>query len=529
MHPDESLLVPMAMGILAGDPNPHFFNWPNLYMYALAAVFAARGWVLQATGAVSAVDAFLRDPASFYLLGRVVTAALGTLTVGLVYLLGVRLYGRAVGLAASFFLAVNLQHVVDSHFATADVPMTVLAVAALLATVWYWERGGDGAALLAGVLGGLAASAKYNGALVGAAFPVALYLRARAPERPRWAGLRRAALIWFGGALLGFLAGTPFAALAPGEFAHGLFGEVRAIRTTQFGNEGDLPGLGFHLLHSLPQAMGLPLLLCAGVGLGIALWRHAPADLLLLAFPLPYLAIIGTWASRFERYAVPLLPVAGLLAAVGLAALTSRVLPRPWAARRGLVCATAAVAVAGLPLAHVLRYEVLLARADSREVAARWMEGNLEDGSRVAMEPYSPPVSWRDEAGRVQRVTSPPLGSPPLPLAARLPRPTAGRWAAGLKVAPLVDYDLARLRARGVRYVVLSSFMYKRHTESCTAFASACRFYRALETQATLVYAVRPIAEERKLWVGDIYAPVSQVFARTRPGPIIKVYRLHDG
>jgi hypothetical protein len=40
------------------------------------------------------------------------------------------------------------------------------------------------------------------------------------------------------------------------------------------------------------------------------------------------------------------------------------------------------------------------------------------------------------------------------------------------------------------------------------------------------VFAVRPAPEDQRLWVGDIYAPVSQVFRRARPGPIVKVYRL---
>jgi hypothetical protein len=71
--------------------------------------------------------------------------------------------------------------------------------------------------------------------------------------------------------------------------------------------------------------------------------------------------------------------------------------------------------------------------------------------------------------------------------------------------------------------------MYKRHLEACQRFSRPCRFYRELEQAATLAYAVRPVPEEQRLWVGDIYAPVSGVFSRTRPGPIIKVYRLPAG
>jgi hypothetical protein len=426
--------------------------------------------------------------------------------------------GPAVGLMAAAFLAINLQHVVDSHFATTDVPVTCAVLAAVIAAWRYWERGRAREALLAGLAGGLAASIKYNGGLAGAAFVLAHVLRARAAGRP-WRDLAdRTVPVWLAGAVVGFLGGTPFAALSPAEFLGGLFGEVRAIGTVQFGNEGDPPALAFHLLHSLPQAMGVPLLLCAGVGVAAAVARRSPAHLLLLAFPLPYLGVIATWDSRFERYAVPLLPFLSVLAAIGLLEVVGR-----WRGGRPAALAVAAVLVAALPAARLGYYEVLLTRADSRELAGRWIEQNIPDGARVAMERYSPPVRWGDAS-----LGSRPMLGPPAGLAEHVPRPRPG-VAMRLQVVPLSVYDLDALRGGGVDYVVLSSFVYKRHAESCGAFAAACRFYRELERSTPVLWAVRPAPEEQRLWVGDIYAPVSQVFARTRPGPTIRVYRLRDG
>jgi hypothetical protein len=517
-HPDESILVPLAVQVLTGDLNPHFFNWPTLYMYVLSGVYAVYGVVLQATDGLSAAAAFVRDPARFYLIGRVITAVLGTATVGLTYLLGARLSGRAVGLAASFFLAVSLQHVVDSHFATTDVPVTGAIVLALLATLSYWERGGTREAGAAGLLGGLAASAKYNGGLVGAAFVAAHLVRWRAGrDRHDTALVGPALAAWLLGAGVGFLAGTPFAALAPREFARGVIGEVRAIGAAQFGNEAAPPALLFHLLHALPQAVGTPLLLAAGVGLAVWLRRPRPEHAVVLAFPLPYLAIIGTWGSRFERYAVPLLPFVCLLAAVGLAALTRR------RGRRVVpILAAAAVLIASPVLARVLYYEMLLRRPDSREVAGQWIESNIPAGSSVAMERYSPPTPWGDHT-----LGSRPMLSPPQGLAERLPRmASAARPPARLRILPLDAYDVGVLRHRGIDYVVLSSFVYQRHMESCDRFPQPCRFYADLARRARLVYALHPSPEGQRLWVGDIYAPVSQVFGRTRPGPSVKIYKL---
>jgi hypothetical protein len=488
VHPDESILVPLALGFLTGDLNPHFFNWPSGFMYLVAALFALYGIVLGATTGGSALEAFARDPAAFYFLARLASAVIGALTVALTYRLGAMTFGPAAGLMAGAFLAINLQHVVDSHFATTDVPVTCAVLAAVIAAWRYWERGRVRDALLAGLAGGLAASVKYNGGLAGAAFVLAHVLRTRA-DGELWRGLRsRAVPVWLAGAVVGFLAGTPFAALSPAEFLHGLFGEVRAIGTVQFGNEGDPPGLVFHLLHSLPQAMGAPLLLCAAMGVAVALARRSPAHLILLAFPLPYLGVIARWRR-------------GRLSAL----------------------AVAAVLVSILPAARLGYYELLLRRADSRELAGQWIEQNIPDGARVAMERYSPPIRWGDASLGFRPMLGPPAG-----LAERVPRPRPGP-PMRLKVVPLGVYDLDALRGDGVDYVVLSSFVYKRHAESCETFAAACRFYRELERSTPLVWAVRPAPKEQRLWVGDIYAPVSQVFARTRPGPTILVYRLRDG
>jgi hypothetical protein len=40
-RPDETTVLGHMVAILAGEPNPHFFNWPSLTFYVLAGVIAA--------------------------------------------------------------------------------------------------------------------------------------------------------------------------------------------------------------------------------------------------------------------------------------------------------------------------------------------------------------------------------------------------------------------------------------------------------------------------------------------------------
>jgi hypothetical protein len=526
-HPDEARIVGRAIRFHAGDLNPHFFNWPSLSMYLLWPIYAAVG----ALGGEGVAKAFAADPARFYLIGRLVTVVFGAATVAGLYRLGRPLYGRAVALLAGTFLAVDLLHVHDSRFVTTDVPMTALVVLALVAILRYWRDGRRWDAVSSGLVIGLATSMKYPGALAGLPMLLACALRAH-PTRPWWrCVVRPDAGLAAAGAVVGFLVGTPFAALAPAEFLRGVLGEVGEIRAVQFGNEADLPALFFHLVHSLPTAMGLPLALVALAGLGLTLIRAGIAEAIWLAFPLPYLLVIGTWSSRFERYAVPLLPFAALLAARAVVALVDAGRAHlSWLRRvpAGLAVTVAAGLLLALPVGRLVAFHRLLGRPDTREVAASWIEHQLPSGTRIAVEPYGPSLPVASGVLRASRkaatldfARSPGEGAGAIAPVVEREHAEGGYW-----VLRLNAYDLGWLRREQVRYVVLSGFVYRRHLQACDRYPEPCRFYAELGRRGTLLLTVGSGADDGPLWVGDIYAPLTQLRERVRPGPTLKIYGL---
>jgi len=105
------------------------------------------------------------NPSALLIVLRVVSATAGVATIWLVYRLTERFFDRLTAITAAFFVAIAFLHVRDSHFGDADVAMTALIVAAVLALLSAiddptdWRRWALGAALA-----GLAASAKYYGA-----------------------------------------------------------------------------------------------------------------------------------------------------------------------------------------------------------------------------------------------------------------------------------------------------------------------------------------------------------------------------
>ena len=98
--------------------------------------------------------------------GIAVSAAAGTLTVYLVYLLGKRLYGPEPGLLSALFVAVSPYHVMYSRMGLTETTFVLFA----LLTVFFFTQAMDHGSLRAYVLGGTAAglmlNTKYSGLLV---------------------------------------------------------------------------------------------------------------------------------------------------------------------------------------------------------------------------------------------------------------------------------------------------------------------------------------------------------------------------
>ena len=507
-----------------GDLNPRFFNWPSLYMYVVAGAYGlVFGWSPDGVA-----GAFARNPAQFYLVARVLTALFGTATLAVLYVTGRLAYGRTVAILAAGLLAVDFLHVRDSHWVTTDVPLTFLVTLATFCALRYWRGGRARDAWAAGLAAGLATSVKYPGGLAFLALLVAH--AARHPGRPAWHRLvGRDTVAGAGLAVVGFALGTPFAVLTPVAFLRGVMDELREVHTVQFGNEADAPGYLFHLLYSLPEAMGWPVYLLAAAGLAWAAAARTAREAVLLAFAVPYLVVIMTWSSRFERYAIPLLPTLTLLAAVAVVRIGAWVGARGrrsgWP-RPGRIAPAVVLSIAVLlcvpALARVVAYHRLLGRPDTRELGSGWIERQVPPGARIALEPYgvSLPVArrqLREAPGTLAGLQQPP---PP----ALAPSPSGredGYW-----VVRLETYDLDRLVGDGVEYVVLSGFVYQRHRQACDRHPAPCRFYAELDARAELVFSASPGVDDATLRVGDIYSPLTRLRERRHPGPPIRIYRL---
>ncbi len=528
-RPDETTLVNKALSIAAGDPNPHFFNYPSLHLYSLAVVyggFFALGWL---SGHFAGIEAFQRffftDPSAFILIGRAGSAVLGTVSIGLVYSIGRRLGGVPTGLYSALFLSVAFLHVRDSHFLTVDVPATAYMLAGYVLLLRHLERR-RAVDLYAGALFfGLAASTKYNVGLLAISALVTAIATA-GDRRMRWT--RLTTVIGITG--MAFLAGTPYALLDFSSFWRDLSYERLHFAVGHGDPVIDLGrGWSYHLRFTLPHGLGWPLLATAWAGIGVMAWRRRAVDLVLLSGLLLYYVVAGSGRGVFMRYMLPLVPL--LCAAAGLVcALVQRRWGRPWALLLAglLVVPTAST---------VWQFNHLLSRPDTRLLAARWIAAEIPDGSPLALHGSAfghPQVrrsrEWMQvelediraaglDGRRLAAMLSledfpPPPSYFPIELRSTdaLPRRTVWR-----------SYDLERLRAAGVDWIVT-------HRHPLTGLPAADDFIRQLEQQATLVQHFDPFKDG---WQGlsydrldFFYVPVAGFAGLHRTGPEIRLYRL---
>lgn len=388
-RPDEAESISRAVGVLAGDLNPHFFHWPSLTFYVFAAGFGAVSSIRSLVG----IDPSL--PVDVALIAaRTLIAVAGTLTVIPLFRLGRRMAGQTVGLVAAGFLAVVPLHVRDSHFAMTDVLMTLLLTMCVGSLVVAYDKVGNalrGGAqrqfALTGLLGGLATSTKYNAAVVVFSMAAAQILLLALPGPGSWATRRWRTFvptaIFVPAFVIGFVIGTPYAVLDFRAFAADFSYDLTHLA----GGHGVSLGRGWyaHAARSLPYGCGPVLLVAAVAGLAIGARRHPQHTFIVATFAAACYAVIGSGYAVFFRYVMPLVPIVCLFAAIATKAAADLLASVDWGEvaisrkemARKLATVALVVLIAGPPALTSVRMDLVLARTDTRAIAAQWLGPQL--------------------------------------------------------------------------------------------------------------------------------------------------------
>jgi 4-amino-4-deoxy-L-arabinose transferase-like glycosyltransferase len=377
---DEPELMNRVLAMMrTGDFNPHFFDYPTLYMYLQLAVACLRFLAGASAGEWSSLQHV--EPADFYMWGRALTALFGTLTVLLVYRIGMRWGARHAALAAGL-MAVMPLHVRESHFVLTDVPATFFVTLTLLLTLRAHERERAKDFAWAGAAAGLAAATKYPAALALVVPLIAVWMTLGTKPSRLAASL---AVVAAGAAA--FLLGAPYTILDLPGFLNGY-----AHLAGFYASKPLVEAAWLTYFKHLSRSMEWPafLLVLAGLGLGAVRAVRGPGRVrwtVTIAFPLLYFYFVSSQTLVFGRYLLPLLPFVCVLAACGAVSGVSllRRFDIPRAARTAVIAALTAAAV--LPPAwQSLNFVRVMSRTSTVELAHNWILANVPQGSSIVLE-----------------------------------------------------------------------------------------------------------------------------------------------
>lgn len=389
-HIDEHLVFTDAY-LLARDPHQaalssKFFIYSPFPMYVLN--------VLVDVYEVFAHPLNLRlpgDEVTYMVLGRAISATLGTATIALVYVIARHLAGRLAGVLAAFLLACSVIHLRDSHFFSMDVSMTFFTV-----VTWYFltrtvERGdlaGDAGSAIGLALG---LASKYAAAFLAPLIGIARLLSPNGPRGLRPMGtwvreaLRAAVLVALGIGI--FLVIDPLVVQYWEKFQSDiksmvidpLRGGSKPEWIAQFADVNALP---YWFTNLLWWGLGPALEVWSLAGLVWLVIRRDRLSLLAAAFPVVYWLSAGRTATiaPFIRYTVPLAPPLAVAAAV----LSADLIRRPRWRSVGIAATSLVLATTILWAAA---YMNVFRSPDSRLEASKWITENVPAESKILIEP----------------------------------------------------------------------------------------------------------------------------------------------
>lgn len=377
LHPDERNIATAAARLVFPDrliPDFHAYNGLSLYLPRLLAEILSPWSSIKGADMVAIVKA-----------GRLLSAFYSILALPLIWSVARQALGPAAGLLTLIAMAASPGLIQAAHFATTESGL----VLCLVALIWLSIRHGAGGlrlmpfACLSGLVLGLGFGLKMT-ALVFAILPFVTVILTTVVAGKFWAVFKAGAAAL---AILVIIAlvSTPQLWAAPGaylatmRFESGVVsGAADVFWTYQFTGAGN----GLFELSQLPWLAG-PVVAPLGLaGLALFLWREArgetrsPGLVATAVLAIVYAVIICGWHAKFIRYLVLLLPALALFSGYFATLIAG---PR----LRQALAVVLVVATAAAGLAQAALYQA----TDARITAWQWLQSQLHDGERIAIEP----------------------------------------------------------------------------------------------------------------------------------------------
>jgi 4-amino-4-deoxy-L-arabinose transferase-like glycosyltransferase len=387
----------LRVSMRAAAESTKFFMYGPLPMHLLNAVV----WVHQHIRGPLDLTGF-QDQVTYMVIGRAISAALGSATVLVAYFVGKRVSNRVGGLLAAALLATTVIHIAESHSFRVDLTMIFFLTVAWLFALRIVERGRWPDYLAAGVAVGAALGSKYSAAFILGVVAIAHLL---APNRPATWRDARGWLTWtlrglspLALSVMVFALVNPMAFIYRNKFQQDVYEQIvaplsgtsRPIWMAQF---SDVQPQAYWFTTNLWWSMGPALEMWGILGIAFLLWRRSRATLVAASFPLLYFLSAGGTVAPMARYTLPLTPAF----AVAAGALSAFLLEQQRWRKAALVATFAVLSTTSL---YAVAYMNVYGSPDARLEASNYLWRNVPRNSRILVEPShtTPPTGsyWQN-------------------------------------------------------------------------------------------------------------------------------------
>jgi Dolichyl-phosphate-mannose-protein mannosyltransferase len=314
---------------------------------------------------------------------RLIQIALFMGMVWLTYRVVLRASTPLAARGAALLAATSAGFVLQAHFLTADIPLTLWMLASFACAQAIVLDARLRNYLFAGLLAGVATATKYNGLAVALAIPIFHWF---ANGNTPWLRLAvdKRLIVGVLMVIAGFVLTNPYSALDFPKFSRDF--AYNYVTTPVYGGETTGSSYGTFLL-TIPEIVGWPVVVAtlAGLVFSVARWRRASLieratlTAALGVFLLYYFKFAA--APRMEvRFVLPIVPLLWIAAAGSWSAFARKHTP-------------VAVGVAAVLLAYNVAASYWVGKRfaeDPRMAAQSWAAAHIPSGSPVESSPYTP-------------------------------------------------------------------------------------------------------------------------------------------
>lgn len=490
--------------------DPGTAGWPALSFYLQRAVqqlhYAYGKLAGHFSDPLDYYVAWLVDPSTVILLGRLSSVLCSLLLCVVAVRAGQAVAGTTGALTAGALCAVSPLLVRHAQLVEPDALVTAFSALALWQIFRVSRDGRPSDYIWAGLWIGLGTASKYTPALMSLSLFLVHLERRRQEGRPNtWLGLDDRRLGWAAlTAFLSFCLASPYTLADLHVLRRDFAYQALHMRTGHFGHEQQGLGYAHYLLRVLPAALGWPAYLAGVAGLVLTA-RRGPRLRVALWCALPYLIVLGSLSTHFDRYMLPVVLPLALGCAWVVDALRRR------SGRLAPVATGAALVVLLVaPVRASLDYHHLQGQQSTTEIAADWILGHMDTDTEVlATEQYGP-VLPRDRRDEVR--ADPAFAR----MDSRQQRRLLDRPFVRVLTIPMYSvrtelsayyYDLRNYLAYD--WLVTSGAVRNRYLGSPERYPRQVEFYELLDELLDPAWSIRPAGRMR--------------------GPSLQVYRLDDG